>query len=84
MVEYAGQAGDVRIAARAAGSIAYLMLHGSTPAREAVATCDELLERVAGDRAAVAAVQSAQAILLAMQGDFEAGRSLYRRGYAVL
>ena len=64
--------------------IAYLMLHGSTPAPDALRRCEELVENVPSDRAAQAGIQSAMAILHAMQGEVETARSLYRGSYAVL
>jgi tetratricopeptide (TPR) repeat protein len=84
VIDLARQAGDARIAARSAGVIAYLMLHGSTPVEEGMARCRELQQQVTSDRAALAAIQSAEAILLAMHGRFEEARSLYQRGYEVL
>lgn len=84
VIDHAGRAGDARIAARSAAMIAYLLLHGSMPARDAIGKCQELLARVVGDRAAQAGIQSALAILHAMEGDVESARSLYRQSYAVL
>ena len=83
VIEYAGRAGDSRIAARSAGVIAYLALHGSTPATDAVVQCEELLDRVVGDRATRAAIQSTIAVLLAMQGRVDEARALYQASLAV-
>jgi len=84
VIEAARRADDTRIAARSAAMIAYLMLHGSTPAPDALRRCEELVENVPSDRAAQAGIQSAMAILHAMQGEVETARSLYRGSYAVL
>jgi tetratricopeptide (TPR) repeat protein len=84
VIEHAGRADDPRIAARSAGMIAYLMLHGATPALEALRRCDELLEGVSGDRSSQALIQSTMAILTAMRGETEAARNLYQQSYSVL
>ena len=84
VIEHAGHAGDPRIAARSAGMIAFLMLHGATPAREALSRCEELLDRVAGDRSTQALIQSTMAVLRAMIGEIETARSFYRQSYSAL
>ena len=84
VIDHASRAGDARIAARSATMIAYVMLHGATPAAQAVRRCDELLGNVSGDRASQALIQSAVAVLAAMQGDVEAARALSSQSHATL
>jgi class 3 adenylate cyclase/tetratricopeptide (TPR) repeat protein len=84
VIAYAGQAGDSRLASRSAGTIAYIVLHGPTPVREAIARCEELLASVTGDRSAEAVIGSAIAVLRAMNGEIELARELYRQSQATL
>ena len=84
VIEYAGRAGDARIAARSASMIAYVALHGSTPVHEALAQCEGLLARVEGDRGAAAVIQGAMAPLVAMDDRIEEARELYKHAYAAL
>jgi class 3 adenylate cyclase/tetratricopeptide (TPR) repeat protein len=57
---------------------------GTTPVPEALATCERSLDAVDGDHWAEAIVCGALARLRAMQGDFEAARSMYRREVSLL
>jgi tetratricopeptide (TPR) repeat protein len=83
VIEYARQAGDARLASRSAGTIAYVLLHGPTPVREAVPQCEELVASVSGDRSAEAVLVGTLAVLRAMEGSFDEARALYRRGQTI-
>jgi tetratricopeptide (TPR) repeat protein len=83
VIRYARQAGDARLASRSAGTIAYVLLHGPTPVREAIPQCEALVASVSGDRSAEAVLVGTLAVLRAMEGAFEDARSLYRRGQAI-
>jgi tetratricopeptide (TPR) repeat protein len=52
---------------------------GTTPVPSALATCERALVEVEGDRRAEAIVSGAIAQLRAMQGDFDAARTMYRQ-----
>ncbi len=84
VIHHAQEAGDARIASRAAPGVAYILLHGPTPVASAIPQCDELLGSVSGDRKTEAVIGSTLAVLRAMAGDFEAARDLYRRGQEML
>jgi tetratricopeptide (TPR) repeat protein len=83
VVQYARLAGDPRLAARSAGTIAYALVHGPTPVSEAIPRFEELLQSVSGDRTAEAVLVGSLAVLRAMAGEFEAARDLYRRGQEI-
>jgi tetratricopeptide (TPR) repeat protein len=83
VVRHARAAGDTRLAARSAVTIAYVLLHGPTPVPEACARCEELLANVEGDRAVESVLDGTLAVLRAMEGSFDVARDLYRRGQAI-
>ena len=84
VIEYAGQAGDRRLASRSAPPIVAFLLHGPATVAAAVAKCEELLDITQGDRKAEAGIVSTLAVLRAMQGRFDEARALYRRGQVTL
>jgi class 3 adenylate cyclase/tetratricopeptide (TPR) repeat protein len=84
VLEYARAADDSRSASRSALMIGFVLLHGSTPVREAIPRCEELLAIVEGDRLVEAVGLSTLAVLRAMTGDFEQARLLYQRGRTML
>ncbi len=65
-------------------ALAWCVLYGPTPVPEAVARCEELIERARGDRKVEALTRCALAHLEAMLGDFEAARAHYRASRAAL
>jgi tetratricopeptide (TPR) repeat protein len=83
-VDHAVAAGDARLAARGAGGYASVALRGPLPVSTVLTRCDELLERVRGDRKAEAVICGVMAQLHAMQGRFDTARELYRRGATML
>jgi class 3 adenylate cyclase/tetratricopeptide (TPR) repeat protein len=83
-VHHAGQAGDGVLEMRLLGSSAQGAILGPMPAPEAIAICEALLSRMAGDRRSQATTLAALARLRAMRGDFEQARDDYRRGRAIL
>jgi tetratricopeptide (TPR) repeat protein len=84
IVEHAGAAGEERLISRSAGPSAYILVHGPTPVVEAIEQAKRLLASVEGDRKIEAVVHGALAQLYAMTTDFEAARTSYRRGQAIL
>ncbi|HEV2006966.1 MAG TPA: adenylate/guanylate cyclase domain-containing protein [Candidatus Limnocylindrales bacterium] len=83
VIAYARQAGDTRLSARSAGTIAYVLLHGPTPVEEAIRRCEELVAGVEGDRTAEAVLLGTLGVLRSMLGSFDDARALYRRGQAI-
>jgi class 3 adenylate cyclase/tetratricopeptide (TPR) repeat protein len=83
VIEYAKAAGDSRLAARSAGTIAYILLHGPTPVADAIPLCEDLIANVGGDRNLEAVLVGTLAVLRAMEGQFDEARRLYRRGQEI-
>jgi tetratricopeptide (TPR) repeat protein len=83
-VEHARLAGDHRQEVRNLPSVAICQLYGPTPVPEALASCEKVLEQVAGDRRAEAIVRGHLAHLNAMQGRFDLARTLYAESRATL
>ncbi len=83
-IRYAQLAGDRVLEMRLHASSAQGAFYGPMPAAEAIAVCEELLEKAAEDRRAQAPMLAALSHLRAMRGDFEAARADYRRGRAIL
>jgi ATP/maltotriose-dependent transcriptional regulator MalT len=84
VIDLASQAGDTRLANRAAAALANVMGLSAVPAQEVSARCTGLLEQVSGDRKAEAIILSTAAVAEAMQGHFEAARDLLRRSGALV
>jgi class 3 adenylate cyclase/tetratricopeptide (TPR) repeat protein len=83
-IVHATRAGDVRQQRRAAAQYAVAALYGPTPADAAIRRCEGILRSARGDRRTEGLVSSLLARLVAMQGDVERGRSLYRHAQATL
>jgi class 3 adenylate cyclase/tetratricopeptide (TPR) repeat protein len=83
-VDHARLAGDHRQEVRNLPSVAICELYGPTPVTEALASCEEVLGQVAGDRRAEAIVRGHLAHLHAMQGRFDLARTLYAESRATL
>jgi class 3 adenylate cyclase/tetratricopeptide (TPR) repeat protein len=81
-IEHARGAGDVRQERRASTQYAIMAVYGPTPVEDCIIRCEEVAERVQGDRQAEAAVVCVLGQLEAMRGDFERARELYRRALA--
>jgi ATP/maltotriose-dependent transcriptional regulator MalT len=71
IVRHAAAAGDARQERRGAVAYAICAVQGPTAVAEGIARCEELIERVEGDRRTQAVVQLCLAQLLAMDGQFE-------------
>jgi class 3 adenylate cyclase/tetratricopeptide (TPR) repeat protein len=84
MIEHARAAGNRMLEARVLPALATCALYGPRPVPEAIAVCEELLERTQDDRKGEALTIRALAHLEAMRGDFERARELYRRSRASL
>ncbi|HET6684477.1 MAG TPA: adenylate/guanylate cyclase domain-containing protein, partial [Gaiella sp.] len=83
-MEHARRAGDRRQEGRAGTAYAMAALYGPTPVDEAIARCEEVLERSRGDRRTEGLVMCFSASLRAMQGDFGEARQLVGRARATL
>jgi tetratricopeptide (TPR) repeat protein len=77
VIEHARAIGDVRTETRASVGYADAVTYGPTPTPVAIAECEVLLARTAGDRTANSKVRLALAQLYARAGDFDRARSLY-------
>jgi predicted ATPase/class 3 adenylate cyclase len=82
-LEHARRAGDVRQERRTSTGYALLLTYGPTPVPDAVALCEEMAERVAGDRQAEAALLCVIGHLRALTGEFEPARELMRTSRAL-
>jgi len=82
-IENARLAGDRLMETRFLPSLAYIALYGPTPVSEAIALCEELLQKAGGDRRAEGLTLSALSHLEAMQSRFDRSRELYRRSRAI-
>jgi class 3 adenylate cyclase len=79
----ARRAGDVRQERRASTQYALTVVYGPTPVDIGTTRCEEIAERVRGDRQAEAAMLCVLAQLVAMQYEFDRARDLYRRARAM-
>jgi class 3 adenylate cyclase/tetratricopeptide (TPR) repeat protein len=84
VVGEARASGDQRLAARSAAAIAYVLLRGPTPVREAIEQCRDLIATVTTNRVTQAIVESTMAVLTAMDGSIDQARELYRHSQSVL
>jgi ATP/maltotriose-dependent transcriptional regulator MalT len=78
MLDHARASGDRLMEIRGLPALAEMALSGPLPVPEALRRCEELLVRSEGDRRAQAVINRSIAHLLAMSGDFQAARDLYR------
>ena len=81
---HARRAGDRREEAMILGELARALYFGPTPAREALARCEQMLDEAVRDRTVEARVTVAIASLEAMRGRFDTARDLYWRSRKVL
>ena len=79
----ARNAGDVRQERRASTQYALTVVYGPTPVDVGTTRCEEIAERVRGDRQAEAAMLCVLAQLVAMQYEFDRARDLYTRARAM-
>jgi class 3 adenylate cyclase len=77
-------AGNLQEEARAADTLCNCLLYGTTPARDALATCHDLLSTPGRTRTFEAVVMGVVAGLEAMLGEFDAARESYSRAGAIL
>jgi class 3 adenylate cyclase/tetratricopeptide (TPR) repeat protein len=83
-IENARRANDGRQIRLAAVYYATAALHGPTPVAEAIRRCEEIIAEVQGDRRTQGVVTSVLAALLAMRGNFNRARGLYKEAQALL
>ncbi len=83
-IHHARESGDRVTELRAGPILAMAALFGPMPVPEAIARCEDLLSRSAGDRKAEATILRDLARLQAMEGRFDAARNGYRRARASL
>jgi class 3 adenylate cyclase/tetratricopeptide (TPR) repeat protein len=79
LIEEGRRADEERLVRQGATGYALASVLGTTPVPSALATCERALVEVEGDRRAEAIVSGAIAQLRAMQGDFDAARTMYRQ-----
>jgi predicted ATPase/class 3 adenylate cyclase len=77
-LEYARRAGDARQERRSSTLYTLVMAYGPMPVPDAIARCEVIAERVAGDRQAEAALLGSLGHLRALAGEFETARELMR------
>jgi class 3 adenylate cyclase/tetratricopeptide (TPR) repeat protein len=83
-LEHARLAADARLESRLASSYVCGLCEGPTAVPEAIALTREILERGLPDRQAQAMIRCLLAIMLAMNGEFDAAREEYHRGGALV
>ena len=81
---HARLAKDARLIARNAVGLASSALLGPTPVPQAIELCEQTIANGLSDRQAESKILCTLAQLRAMNGDFDQGRSLYKRGRAML
>jgi class 3 adenylate cyclase/tetratricopeptide (TPR) repeat protein len=82
-LESAERAGDLREEGWILRMLALVYCHGPTPVEQAIARCEEILERGRGHVAIEVSTRAKIAMLEAMRGHFGLARELYRYGRAV-
>jgi len=82
-IECARRAGDVRQERRASTQYAVTVVYGPIPVEEGIRRCEEIADRVSGDRQAEAAMLCVLAQLEALRYDFPRARDLYTRARAM-
>lgn len=75
-IRHAQQAGDTVLERRVLPGLAGFALYGPTPVPQALAVCNELLDRAGPDRRAQSLIQQLAAHLLALDGRFDEARAL--------
>jgi tetratricopeptide (TPR) repeat protein len=83
-LHYARQAGNERLAAKAAKFLCGLALYGSTPVTDVIKQCEAAIQEGVGDRQIEAGLLCILATLRAMNGDLETARMLYKQGRDML
>ena len=83
-LDYARLAGKARQVARMSGSYSIALCDGPTPVPLAVDECEKMLNSGLSDRQGEALVRLSLASLVAMSGDLDRARSLYRQARAML
>jgi len=84
MIQQARLADDSLLQARVLPALATCALYGTRPVPDAIAICQNILERTGSDRKAAAVTTRALAHLEAMRGRFGVARGLYRKSRASL
>jgi class 3 adenylate cyclase/tetratricopeptide (TPR) repeat protein len=82
-LEHARAAGDARQERRGSTVYALLLAYGPTAVDDAIARCEEIADRVRGDRQAEAALLCVLGHLHALHGDFDAARNAMRTSRAL-
>jgi tetratricopeptide (TPR) repeat protein len=81
---YAHLAGNERFTAKVAGTLGSIALYGPTPVVDAIAQCEDAIQRGLSDRQVEASLLCMLASLRAMNGELPVARSLYQRGREML
>jgi tetratricopeptide (TPR) repeat protein len=80
VIAEARAAGDRRLEARGTVGFVIAATYGPMPAEQAIAQCESLMAAVQGDRRTEGLILTMLSQLVAMSGDVERARELYRRG----
>jgi class 3 adenylate cyclase/tetratricopeptide (TPR) repeat protein len=83
-LEYARLAGNVRLEARMSSAYANSLCDGPTPVALAIERCELMLERGLGHKQSTGVVLNSLAALVALNGDFDRARELYRQARGTL
>jgi class 3 adenylate cyclase/predicted ATPase len=84
VIHHAARLGDRRTETRSSFATATALLYGPTAVPEAIERCAELAERSTSDQIALSVINDQRAQLLAMRGEFDRARELYRESQARL
>src|SRR5207249_5411869 len=83
-VEHARLAGNRRLEARLSGGYSQTLCDSPMPVHVAIAACEEPLQRDLGHKQSEAMILNSIACLVALDGDFDRARGLYRKARATL
>jgi tetratricopeptide (TPR) repeat protein len=83
-MKHARLAGNERLVARSQRGVAMCALLGPTPVPEAIVLCEQMSANGSNDRQVQSVIACVLAQLRAMNGEYDAARSLYRQGRALL
>ena len=84
VVTHARAAGDERLVARSALGLTFNALNGPTPVQQALEQCQEFVTGELRDRQVQGLIMCKLAQLLAMNGEFESARTMYRQARSLL
>jgi class 3 adenylate cyclase/Flp pilus assembly protein TadD len=83
-IEHARLAGNRRFEARQSGAYSQALCDSPTPVPAAIAACEEMLARDLRHKQSEAMILNSLACLVALDGDFDRARNLYRQARSML